>query len=72
MEGLDSMVRIASQNSWIRGFNVRHRANEALEMIHLLYVDDIMIQWCLVFCEAKQEQICYYGVIQFSVVMAES
>ncbi|XP_060210551.1 uncharacterized protein LOC132637488 [Lycium barbarum] len=33
MEGLDSMMRIASQNSWIRGFNARNRENEAMEQI---------------------------------------
>ncbi|XP_059288373.1 uncharacterized protein LOC132041681 [Lycium ferocissimum] len=58
MEGLDSMMRIASQNSWIRGFNVRNRANEAMEISHLLYADDTVV-----FCEANQEQICHLRVI---------
>lgn len=57
MEGLNSLMRVASQDNWIRGFSTRNRANETMELAHLLYADETVV-----FCEAKQEQICYLRV----------
>jgi len=51
-------MRVASQNNWIRGFSIKNRVNDTIELTHLLYADDT-----LVFCEAEQEQICYLRVI---------
>ncbi|XP_049386856.1 uncharacterized mitochondrial protein AtMg01250-like [Solanum stenotomum] len=50
MEGLDSLMRRASLNNWIRGFIIKNRVNEVIDMTHLLYADDTII-----FCEAAQE-----------------
>ncbi|WMV14275.1 hypothetical protein MTR67_007660 [Solanum verrucosum] len=58
MEGFDSMMRIASQNRWIRGFQVGGRVGEEKEICHLLYADDTLI-----FCEPVAEQISYNRVI---------
>lgn len=58
MEGLDSLVRVAAQNNWIRGFSIKNKANEAMNLTHLLYADEIVV-----FCEEEQEQICYLRVI---------
>lgn len=59
MEDLDSMMRIASYNNWIRGFRVGNMANEVMEITHLQCVDDTVV-----FCESNHEQICYLRVIQ--------
>lgn len=58
MEGFDSMMRIAAQNRWIRGFQVGDRVGEEKEVCHMLYADDTII-----FCEPTAEQISYIGVI---------
>ncbi|WMV31779.1 hypothetical protein MTR67_025164 [Solanum verrucosum] len=52
MEGFDSMMRIATQNRWIKGFQVGDRVGEEKEVCHLLYADDTII-----FCEPTAEQI---------------
>ncbi|XP_049391982.1 secreted RxLR effector protein 78-like [Solanum stenotomum] len=58
MEGLGSMMRRATTNNWIKGFNIKDRNNEIMEVTHLLCADDTVV-----FCEVKQEQICYLRVI---------
>ncbi|XP_049352129.1 uncharacterized protein LOC125816557 [Solanum verrucosum] len=58
MEGLNNMLRIATQNRWIRGFEVSSRAGVSMEICKLLYADDTVI-----FCEAKEDQIRYIRVI---------
>ena len=52
MEGLDSLMRRASLNNWVRGFRIKNRVNEVMDMTHLLYADDTII-----FCEEEQEQL---------------
>jgi len=52
------MLRIATQNRWIRGFEVSSRAGVSMEICQLLYADDTVI-----FCEAKEDQIRYIRVI---------
>lgn len=51
MEGLNSMLKMASVNGWIRGFQVNSR-NEGMEVSHLFYADDTLI-----FCDDKLEQL---------------
>lgn len=58
MEGLDNLMRIASHNNWVRGFHIKNRADEPMELIHLLYEDDNVV-----FSKAVQEQICYLRVL---------
>ena len=57
MEGFDSMMRIATQNRWIRGFQAGDRVGKK-EVCHLLYANDTII-----FCEPTTEQISYIRVI---------
>ena len=52
------MLRIATQNRWIRGFEVSSRAGVSMEICQLFYADDTVI-----FCEAKEDQIRYIRVI---------
>jgi len=40
MEGLGSLMRRAATNNWIKGFSIKNRNNEILEVTHLLYADD--------------------------------
>ena len=61
MEGLDSSMRRASINNWIRGFRIKNRVNEVMDMTHLLYADDKII-----FFEAEQEQLCHIRIILVS------
>lgn len=42
IEGVDGMMRIASQNRWIRGFNLGNRAEEIMEISNTYYM--LMIQ----------------------------
>lgn len=58
MEGLNNTLRVATQNRWIRGFEVSNRTGLSTEICQLLYADDTVI-----FCEAKEEQIRYIRVI---------
>lgn len=57
MEGFDSMVIIAIQNRWLRGFKIGDRS-KIKEICHLLYADDIVI-----FCEPKYDQIRYIRML---------
>ncbi|WMV20737.1 hypothetical protein MTR67_014122 [Solanum verrucosum] len=59
MEGLGSLMRRAATNNWIKGFSIKNRNNEIMEVTHLLFADDTVV-----FCEAEQEQICYLRVIR--------
>lgn len=52
------MLRVATQNRWIRGYEVRSRVGVSMEICQLIYVDDSVI-----FCEAKEDQIRYIRVI---------
>ncbi|WMV47514.1 hypothetical protein MTR67_040899 [Solanum verrucosum] len=54
MEGFNSMIRVAIQNHWIRGFAIGNLSGEEMQICHLLYADDIII-----FCEAKASQISF-------------
>ncbi|WMV29916.1 hypothetical protein MTR67_023301 [Solanum verrucosum] len=58
MEGFDSMMRIALQNRWIKGFEIGNSRGEIMEVCHLQYADDTVI-----FCEPKVEQIGYIRMI---------
>ncbi|WMV45676.1 hypothetical protein MTR67_039061 [Solanum verrucosum] len=43
MEGFDSLIRIATQNKWIRGFQISGNNGDIKEICHLLYSDDTVI-----------------------------
>lgn len=43
MEGLDNIMRKATANNWIRGFNIKNMNNETMVVTHLLFVDDTMV-----------------------------
>jgi len=58
MEGLNSMIRVASQKKWLKGFKVGNQAGEDLQICQLLYADDTVI-----FCDAKAEQVCFIRII---------
>ena len=63
MEGLDSLMRRASLNNWIRSFIIKNRVSEVMDMTHLLYT--------IFFCEAEQEQLCHIR-IRISLVIFET
>ncbi|XP_049388500.1 secreted RxLR effector protein 78-like [Solanum stenotomum] len=50
MEGFDSMMRITTQNRWIKGFQIGDRIGNGKEISHLLYADDTII-----LCEPEAE-----------------
>lgn len=58
MKGLDGLMRKTSLNNWIKGFNIKNRANVIMQLTHLLYADATLL-----FSEAKHEQICYLRAI---------
>uniref|UniRef100_A0A0V0GN90 Putative ovule protein n=1 Tax=Solanum chacoense TaxID=4108 RepID=A0A0V0GN90_SOLCH len=58
MEGLNYMIRNATENGWIRGFCANRNMGNALEISHLLYADD-----SLVFFEAEVPQIRHLRAI---------
>uniref|UniRef100_A0A0V0IY30 Putative ovule protein n=1 Tax=Solanum chacoense TaxID=4108 RepID=A0A0V0IY30_SOLCH len=58
MEGLNSMVKVAITNGWIRGFEVAKNNNQRMEITHLQYADDTLI-----FCGEEEEQLKYLRVI---------
>lgn len=58
MEGLNSMLRVATQRSWLKGFKVASQTGEELQIYQLLYANDTVL-----FCEAKAEQVCFIRVI---------
>ncbi|WMV13599.1 hypothetical protein MTR67_006984 [Solanum verrucosum] len=58
MEGFDSMMRIATQNRWIKGFQIGDRIGNGKEISHLLYADDTII-----LCEPEAEQLNYIKLI---------
>lgn len=43
IEGFDSLIRIATQNRWIRGFQTSENNGDIQEIFHLLYADDTVI-----------------------------
>ena len=51
-------MRRASLNNWIRGFRIKNRINEVMNMTHLLYAD-----YTIIFCEAEQKQLCHIRII---------
>ncbi|WMV22601.1 hypothetical protein MTR67_015986 [Solanum verrucosum] len=54
MEDLNSMMKIAIQRRWLKGFRVGSRTERVLEIYHLLYADDTIVS-----CEATSEQISF-------------
>ena len=62
MEGFDSMMRVATQNSLLQGFKVGNLSGVDMQICHLLYADDTVI-----FCEAKEEQIRIVRMILVSL-----
>ncbi|WMV24691.1 hypothetical protein MTR67_018076 [Solanum verrucosum] len=58
MEGFDSMMRIATQNRWIKSFQIGDRIGNGKEISHLLYADDTTI-----LCEPEAEQLNYIRLI---------
>ncbi|XP_059292426.1 secreted RxLR effector protein 78-like [Lycium ferocissimum] len=58
MEGFNSTMRVAIQNSWLKGFRIGNQACEEMQICHLLYADDTVI-----FCEAKAEQLRFIRLI---------
>lgn len=46
------MMKRATMNEWLKGFQVNNRVPHGLEISHLLYADDT-----LVLCEANLEQV---------------
>lgn len=58
MKGLNSTMRIAIRNGWLKGFKLNDREDENLEICQLLYADDTVI-----FCEPSVEQISCSRVI---------
>lgn len=58
MEGFDSLMRIAIQNRWIKGFQIQGNSGQVKEICHLLYADDTII-----FCEPREDQIRFLKTI---------
>jgi len=58
MESLNDMLKIAQENSWLKGFKASHREGSNLEITHLQYADDTLI-----FCEASKNQLIILRVI---------
>ncbi|KAG5611957.1 hypothetical protein H5410_023238 [Solanum commersonii] len=54
MEGMNNMLRVATQNRWTRRFKVSNITDPGMEICLPVYTDDTMI-----FCETKVEQIRY-------------
>lgn len=54
MEGFDSMMRIATRHTWIRGFHIGDKVGGGKELSHQLYADDTTIM-----CETEAEQLNY-------------
>ncbi|XP_049391646.1 uncharacterized protein LOC125856127 [Solanum stenotomum] len=52
MEDLNSMIRVANYNDWIKGFNISNQSGVNLQICHLLYANDTLI-----FCNPKVEQM---------------
>lgn len=55
MEGFNSMMRIALQNRWVKGFKMGSRGEENMDICHLLYANDTVI-----FCEPDRDQISLF------------
>ncbi|KAF3652347.1 hypothetical protein FXO37_17559 [Capsicum annuum] len=58
MEGLNSMIQMASINGWVQGFEVARNNNQRMEITYLQYADDTLI-----FCGAEEEQLKFLRVI---------
>lgn len=58
MEGLNSMIQVASTNGWVQGFEVARNNNQRMEITHLQCADDTLI-----FCGAEEEQLKFLRVI---------
>lgn len=52
------MMKTATQNTWLQGFKIGNRADEAWEICHLLYAADRIL-----FYDATPEQISYLKVM---------
>ncbi|KAF3666192.1 Protein DEFECTIVE IN MERISTEM SILENCING 3 [Capsicum annuum] len=58
MEGLNSMIKTANINGWIKGFEVAMNGHYSQEISHLQYADDTLI-----FCDANVEQLRILRII---------
>ena len=58
------MMRVATQNNWLKGFKVRNCSGREMQICHLLYADDTII-----LCEAKAEQVVF---IRMTLVVFEA
>ena len=65
MEGFNSMMRIATQNRWIKGSQIGDRTRNRKKISHLLYADDTTI---LSDPEAKQLNYIRLILILFEAV----
>lgn len=58
MEGFNNMMRLATQNRWIKGFHIGDRTGVGKEISHLLYADDTII-----LCDPEADQLSYIRLI---------
>lgn len=58
MGSLNDMLKIAQENSWLKGFRGSNREGSNMEITHLQYVDDTLI-----FCEDNRNQLMILRVI---------
>lgn len=58
MEGFDSIMRVALQNSWIKGFQIGGDRGQTKEICHLHYADDTNY-----FCKPIEERLKYIRLI---------
>lgn len=45
IEGFDSLMRIAIQNRWIKGFQIKGSTGQVKGIYHLLYADDTIVSY---------------------------
>ena len=54
MEALNCLIKRLVNKGLLKGYQVRGKGGEGVNISHLLFVDDT-----LVFCEASEEQMTY-------------
>ncbi|CAN4075647.1 unnamed protein product [Withania somnifera] len=54
-----NMMRVATQNRWIKGFHIGDRTGVGKEISHLLYANDTII-----LCDPEAEQLSYINYIR--------
>jgi hypothetical protein len=75
MEAFSRMMNVVVERELLTGFSVGSRHSEAMEVSHLLFVDDILI-----FCEPKMEQLlnlrclllCFEAVLGLKINLSKS